>query len=284
MGKPLETPLRMPLRLWMVVEVFFGVAAISTIFLRPHDTPTNFAWPIRPDVMAATLGAFYLASALIFVLPLFAKSWEEVRVMILPTAAFSTVMLGATVLHWNLFSVGTFPFYVWFASYVLPPPILVALYLWHQRGAAPVGTNVARPLAAWVRALFRVNGSAVVGIAVLGYAAPSTAISVAPWRFTPLTTRTFCGWLVAVGLLQVGMAWEGDWRRARLATTMLIVLLVALVFQLVRFDAQVEWSNAALWVVLTDATAVAVVSAYLWLRPPNVTSGLRDTEAGTSRV
>lgn len=152
----------------MTVEVFFGLAAITTIFLRPQDTQTSFAWPIRPDVMAAVLGAFYLASALIFVLPLFAKSWQEVRVMILPTAAFSTAMLGATVLHWDAFSVGTFPFFLWLASYLLPPPIFVALYLWHQRRAAPVGTRIAHPLVPWSRTLFRVNGWAMVGIAVLG--------------------------------------------------------------------------------------------------------------------
>ena len=43
----LSTPVHGPLRLWMGVEVFFGLAAISTIFLRPQDTASNFAWPIK---------------------------------------------------------------------------------------------------------------------------------------------------------------------------------------------------------------------------------------------
>ena len=111
-GADLATPVRVPLRLWMAVEVFFGLAAISSIFLRPQDTATNFAWPIQPDVMAAALGSFYLASALLFVLPLFATSWQLVRVMILPAAAFTMAMLVATVLHWDIFAVGTFPFFV----------------------------------------------------------------------------------------------------------------------------------------------------------------------------
>jgi hypothetical protein len=260
----LGTPVHLVLRLWMAVEVFFGLAAISTIFLRPQDTASNFAWPIKPDVMAAVLGAFYLASAFIFVLPLFARSWQEVRVIVLPAAAFSTMMLGATVLHWDKFSVGTFPFGIWFASYVLPPPIFVGLYVWHQRRATPVGAGIEEPIVPWARRLFRVNGLAVTGTALAGFAVPAMLISVSPWAFTPLTARTLCGWLLAVGLMQLWMAWEGDWHRARLATTMMIVLPFALVGQLVRFSDQVNWSAVALWVLLVDTAVVAAVCGYLW--------------------
>lgn len=259
-----RTPVQTPLRLWMGVEVFFGLAAISTVFLRPQDTASNFAWPIKPDVMAAVLGSFYLASALLFVLPLFAKTWQQVRVMILPTAAFSTAMLAATVLHWDKFSTGTLPFYVWFASYVLPPPIFVGLYLWHQRRSAPVGAGIEAPMVPWARTLFRVNGSLVTAAAILGFAAPTIVDDVTPWAFTPLTTRTLCGWLLAVGLMQVSMAREGDWGRARLATTMMMVLPFALVVQLLRFSDQVDWNSVALWVLLADTAVVAAACAYLW--------------------
>jgi hypothetical protein len=261
----LETPVRLPLRLWMAVEVFFGLAAISTVFLRPQDTENSFAWPIQPTVMAAALGAFYLSSALIFVLPLFATRWQQVRVMVLPSAAFSTVMLAATVLHWDKFSVGTFPFLIWFASYVLPPPIFVGLYLWHQRDAAPVGVGVRTPIVPWIRSLLGVNGAALSALALIVFAVPDLLISVAPWEFTPLTTRALCGWLLAVGLLQVSMAWEGDWFRARLATAMLIVLPIAVAVQLARYADQVDWGNVALWALIADLAVVAAVCGYLWV-------------------
>jgi len=263
-GTELETPIRLPLRVWMAVEVFFGLAAISTVFLRPEDTANNFAWPIEPPVMAAVLGAFYFASALLFVLPLFARTWQRVRVMILPSAAFSTAMLLATFLHWDKFSVGTFPFLIWFASYVLPPPIFVGLYIWHQRRAVPPGTGIQIPVVGWARASFGINGVVVSALALVGFAAPGLLASAAPWDVTPLTTRTLCGWLLAVGLLQVSMAWEGDWRRARLATTMLMVLPVAVLIQLRRFADQVDWHSLSVWALLADISAVAVVCGYLW--------------------
>ena len=50
---------------------------------------------------------------------------EMIRVMVLPTALFSTAQLAATILHWDKFTVDSTPFYVWLASYVLPPPIFM---------------------------------------------------------------------------------------------------------------------------------------------------------------
>src|SRR4051794_25198674 len=202
-GTQLRTPIGWPLRVWMAVEVMFGLAAISTVFLRPEDTENNFAWPIQPTVMAAVLGAFYLSSALIFVLPLVARSWQHVRVMILPAAAFSTAMLLATFLHWDKFSVGTFPFFIWFASYVMPPPIFLALFAWHQRRAAPPGAGIEIPVVGWARTFLRINGVAVSALALIGFAAPRLDASAAPWTMTPLTTRALCAWLLAVGLLQL---------------------------------------------------------------------------------
>ncbi len=87
--KPPGTPIVWPLKVWLVVEVVFGLGAILTIALHPEATANNFAWNVQPVVMAALLGAYYVSSALLFLLPLFARRWEMIRVMILPAAAFT---------------------------------------------------------------------------------------------------------------------------------------------------------------------------------------------------
>lgn len=261
------TPIAWPLRAWMGVEVLFGLAAIGAVFLRPDQTATNFAWPIAATVMAAVLGAFYLASALLFVVPIFQRRWEDVRVMILPTALFAATMCLTTLLHWDKFSHGTRPFAVWLASYVLPPPIFGLLYAWHQRRARPVGSAVGQPLPARARAFLRVNGLATVTVALAVYAWPALLTARGPWPLTPLTLRALCGWLVGVGLLQAAMAWENDWRRVRLATAMLLLLPPALCVQLMRFGAEVDWANPAVWVLLLDLTAAGLVAAWLWSAP-----------------
>src|SRR5215207_5682847 len=180
-----RTPIALPLRLWLAVEVLFGTGAVLAIGVSPAETKMNFAWPIQPIVMAAVLGAFYMSSALLFLLPLFAKRWEMIRVMILPTALFSTVQLVATFLHWDKFSVGTVPFYVWFASYLLPPPIFLAAYLWHQRKAASQSVSTRDPIPSWLKRLLVNCGSILTLIAVLTFIFPSWLIPIFPWQLTP---------------------------------------------------------------------------------------------------
>ena len=50
-------------------------------------------------------------------------------------------------------------------------------------------------------------------------------------------------------------------------STVLIILPFALFFQLVRFSAEVQWSNIALWVLLLDVSVTVLLFLYLWLTP-----------------
>lgn len=249
------TPIALPLRLWLGVEILFGVGAVLAIGVAPQDSATNFAWPIQPIVMAAVLGAFYMSSALLFVVPFFARRWEMIRVMILPTAVFSTVQLIATFMHWDKFSVGTTPFHVWFASYLLPPPIFITAYVWHQRRvSAPSGSD--SPLPAWMRTLFWITGTGLILAATSSFILPSLLIQNFPWQLTPLTTRSLCGWIMILGVVLIAMARENDRARVRFATPLLILILPTLILQMSRFADQVDWSNPVLW-------AGAAVSAFL---------------------
>jgi hypothetical protein len=260
-----KTPISLPLRLWLGVEVLFGIAAIGAVFLRPNETATNFAWTIKPTVMAAAFGAFYLSVGLLFVLGAVARWWQQVRVIAIPAAVFTAFMLLTTFLHWDKFSVGIPPFYVWFASYLLPPPIFGLLYLWHQQRSAPIAYRRTQPLAQGVRGFWSLNGLVLISLALLFYVAPALLIAIAPWKFTPLTVRTLCGWLIGVGALELGMAWEGDWPRVKIGSTMLVILPFALIFQLLRFRSEVQWSNIALWILLLDFSIASILCIGLWL-------------------
>lgn len=241
----------LPLRIWLVIEVLFGIGAVLAVGLAPADTATNFAWPIQPVVMAAVLGAFYITSAPLFLFPLLAKRWEMIRVMILPAALFSTVQLAATFLHWDKFSIGTVPFYVWFASYLLPPPIFVAAYLWHQKRSgdeAPVSSDDQMP--AWLQTTLLVLGSLLTLVAVLAFFFPNILIPSFPWKLTPLTARSLSGWLIAVGTLMLSMRRENSRTRSRLATPMLMLILPSLLMQMGRYASEVNWASPVLWVGL----------------------------------
>jgi hypothetical protein len=127
-----------------------------------------------------------------------------------------------------------------------------------------VGAGIKTPLPSWARAFLRANGAIVAGLALVLFIVPVLLQQAGPWSFTPLTVRTLCGWLLGVGLMQLWMSWEGDWQRIKLATSMLILLPVTVLFQLLRFSGEVQWSNLVLWALLADIFVVAGVLLALW--------------------
>ncbi len=241
-GPRAGTSIGWPLRAWFAAEVFFAVAALLSIGLNPGNTEKGWAWPIEPVVMAAVFGAFYVAVAPIMILALFAKRWEMVRVIVPTAILFTSAELLATFLHWDRFSIGTAPFYLWFASYLLPPPIFLATYLWQQRRAAPRSPDD-QPLPALLRTLLFVLGGFLSVEAVVAFAHPPWFTDDFPWSLTPLTARALCGFLLALGALMVTMAIENDRDRVRLASPMLILVLPAVALQVARYSGQVDLSH-----------------------------------------
>lgn len=105
-------PVARAFRVWLGVEVLFGLATLLSLGRFPEETATRFAWPIVPTLTAAVLGGFYLSLTPVLVLALFVRRWSMVRVIVLPALAFTTAELLATILHWDRFSKGTLPFNV----------------------------------------------------------------------------------------------------------------------------------------------------------------------------
>lgn len=260
MSRP-GTPVARPFRVWLAVEVLFGVAAIVSVGRAPADTATNFAWPIQPVVMAAVLGGFYLAVAPTFVVATTVKRWEMVRVLVLPAAVFTTAELVATIVHWDKFSVGTAPFDLWLASYLLPPPIYVAAYLWHQRRAGPPSHD--NPLPTGLRRVLVVGGGLLTAEAAFAFASPTYLSRAFPWPLTPLTTRVLCGFLLAVGTLLLSIARENDRDRVRVVTPTLVLLLPAVGLQMARYWDQVDTSCFRLWTTVGYLALVFACGVYL---------------------
>lgn len=255
------TPLSLPLRVWLFVEIGFGLAALSSIALSPQDSATNFAWPIKPTATAALLGAFYAASAGIFVLAAFARRWEDIRLMVIPATLFTAAELVATFLHWEKFTVGSTPFNVWFASYLLPPPIFLACYVWQQRKALPRAGNERLPTA--VRVPIILVGAAITLFALASFVVPQVLISVAPWPFTPLTTRAVCGWLLALGTMLVGLGVADDRQAGRILSPFFLLLGPGIVFQIARFPETVDFGHPAIYVGGLVLAFVALVGLNL---------------------
>lgn len=253
-----------PLRAWIAVEICFGLAAMASIALRPQDTALNFAWTIKSEVHAAFLGALYMSSAWVFVVAVFAKRWEMIRVLVIPVILFTSAELLATVLHWDRFALWTPAFNIWFASYLLPPGIFAACYWWQQRRAIQhAGAEPNAPLHPELRGLMAVLGAALLIAGVLAFIWPALLMAVAPWPFTPLTTRATCGWLAMLGAMLLSCVYENDLDRTRIVSPFFVLLLPAAAWQVMRFPAQVNSAHPGLWVGALILALVCAIGLYL---------------------
>jgi hypothetical protein len=250
-----------PFKVWLGVEVLFGVLTILSLGLFPAETDDRFAWNIQPPVMASALGSFYFSLAPALILLFLARRWAVVRVVVLPALAFTTAELVATIIHWDRFSVGTLPFNVWLVSYVLPPPIFLAGYLWHQRRAEP--SPPADPLPPALRMVLVVLGGYLTIEATLGFVFPDWFIDSFPWTLTPLTARVLAGWLLLTGTLLLSIRRENDRDRVRLVSPFLVLLLPFMALQLSRYWDQVDTGNVRFWTGLVLLAVLAACGAYL---------------------
>jgi hypothetical protein len=256
-----------PLRAWFGAELFFAVTASLSVGLRPQATAENFAWKIQPDVMAALIGSFYLALAPVVILALVARRWENVRVFVLPGMVFTLTQLVVTFLHWERFAVGTAPFWIWFLSYLLPPPIFLGCYLWQERrrsvasGASAVADSERLPPG--LRLLLRVLGAAFSAEALVGLVLPAYFSAWAPWKITPLNARALSGYFLFLGLLLLSAARENHRDRVRVVAPFFLLLLPIAAFQVSRFSAQVDFAHPRLWVAAGLLLVVSGIGAVL---------------------
>ena len=240
-----STPIIWPLRAWFFVELFFGTAASLSVGLRPAETASNFAWTVKPPVMAAMFGGFYMALVPVVILLLFARRWQMVRVFVLPGVVFTFTLLIVTFWHWDRFAIGTAAFNIWFASYLLPPPVLLGCYLWQQRRAAKVTPEV--PLARWQLLAATSLGLLFTLEAVIGLFHPAWFGDWAPWKITPLNGRALSAYFLLPGLLLLSIARENDRDRVRILSPFLVLLLPLIAIQLLRFSTEVDWTHPRIY-------------------------------------
>jgi hypothetical protein len=258
------TPIVWPVRAWLAVEVLFSLGAILATVPDPAHTAGRFAWDVQPAVMAAVIGGYYLSTLPLTLLTVFARRWEMIRVIVVPTILFTTAALVATLLHWSKFAVGTTPFTVWFLSYLLPPPILLAGYLWQERQARSAGApEPSDPLPSEVRLALLHWGGLVCLLALVIFVFPGLITGIAPWTLTPLTTRILASLLLAAGALMLSMARENDRTRVLFGVPMLLLMFPLVTLQIARFADQVHFASVFLFVVYAAMLIAFVLGVYL---------------------
>lgn len=273
-----DTTIIWPLRLLFLVELFFAVSASISVAWRPALTAENFAWTIKPAVMAAMFGGFYLALLPVAVLLVLARRWETVRVFVLRGMLFTFAQLVVTFLHWDRFAVGSAPFNIWFASYLIPPPVYLFCYWWQQRRT--VSPESGAPLSRWQIMTLLTLGVLFTAESLLGLLYPTWFSASAPWKISPLNARALSGYFLLIGLTLLSMARENDRDRVRIVTPFLIALLPIVAFQISRFSSEVDWTHPRIYLTFFLLFVVMMVGTSLFRGDWRKSLGWRRSPSG----
>lgn len=252
----------------------FVLALANGLFLYflPGQAEGHYAWPIKPSVNAAFLGAGYLSGVLPTALSLFvARYWRSVWALMWPFFTIGSVMLLATILHADRFRWHYPLTWVWTAVYVVIPPGVIGLWVWQQRkdGSRPLADGRLR----FVRGYSWLVGGivALLGLALL--MAPDRMVAIWPWPITPLLARAFAAWYLQMATTLLFSAatlrqpHEALIPYAWLTTINLLLLLLPLIYGA---SMRVDRATYGLWLGLHTALLVgcggATIQAWRLMR------------------
>jgi hypothetical protein len=227
----------LPATRWASLVVFaILVPALVILWGLPGRTADAWAWTIKPDLTPIFLGAGYGAGAYFFLRTFLGRQFHPSSAGIFGAAFFATLMLIATLIHWDRFNhgdaplVGALVFYGWVGVYIVSPPGVLALWWSNRRtdSGEPAAGEAIVPVA--VRRLALACAACAFAAAAVFLLAPATAIDLWPWKLTPLTSRVIGSFTaqVAVGALLLSRdarwsAWKLIVQTYWVATALLLV-------------------------------------------------------------
>jgi hypothetical protein len=182
------------------------ITAFIILYLFPGETGRRFAWPIGPQMSAMMLGATYLGGAYFFVMVIVARSWNSIKLGLLPVSAFAAILGVATILHWGAFTAGHIAFFLWALLYFTLPFVIPVVWFWNRAVNAGAPKSEERLFPTWLAAIYGALGVVLLGAAIVLFFTPQTMIDVWPWTLSQLTSRVMAAMFALAGGVALGIA------------------------------------------------------------------------------
>ena len=244
---------------WLAVGLVLGVGVFT--FVLSDDTARLFAWPIKPSLTAAFLGANYWAAFFLAFFSARERIWGRARITYAVSLVFTSLTLLATLVHLDKFSFDNANGWLWLIVYVTVPPLLLFL-LPRQLRKPGVDPPRSAPIERWLLPIVAVQGVVVLVIGAALWVHPPSADSLWPWTLTPLTARAVGAWLLALATGLAMTLWERDWSRIRVATPTYVAAPVLQFVALARFSDTVSWGAGGIWVYVAFLVSILLLGAF----------------------
>jgi hypothetical protein len=248
-----------------------SAANAGFLYLLPDRADSDYAWPIRPPVSAAFLGAGYVAGLVVALGGvLFARSWRSIRLVFPGVVALAVVLILATLIHRDRFD-WEYPLtWGWTAVYALIPPGFGGFW-WLQERAQP--RLRAEPRLELIRAFALVLGAVLTLLAVLMFALPDAFVERWPWAISPLLSRAFAAWYALFGVILLDIALTAKQSRELVIPSAAVLASALLLLSLpLRFSGDMDTGRLSYWLLLLLHLALAagaawmLASSYRWMR------------------
>ncbi len=197
--------------------------AFIVLYFFPTRTKQLFAWPIAPPMTAMFMGASYANGVIFFASVLLGKKWHRVWAPHIGVFVFATLLLIATILHWDRFTHGHPVFYIWVFIYVVAPiltPVALFMNLREDRHQ-PDERDAVVPFA--LRVIWLIPGILFLIAAIYAFLKPTWLIPLWPWKATPLTMRVIVSFYSMLGVAVIAVFGESRWSAWRIGLIGIIV-------------------------------------------------------------
>jgi len=235
------------------------LAAFGILYLFPGRTDDLWAWTIRPTMTAMTMGAGYLAGAWFFARVVGAGSWHRVGVGFLGTTVFTTLLLLATLLHWDRFNHDHVSFWAWMALYLATPVLLPWLWVRNRQtdpGTVDPGDTIPRTL----RMAGATTGGLQLAFAAFLFVSPGAVIDHWPWALTPLTARTLSAFVAFPAVTWLCLLFEKRWSSFEIPFETATIGLALVALAAVRASGEFDGPRPQTWIYVG-----ALVTSLVWL-------------------
>jgi hypothetical protein len=249
------------------IPPFLFVAFIMLYFF-PFNTDTLFAWTITPQMTPLMMGGGYISGSYFFVRLVFGGSggkWHWYTHGFPAIASFTWFMLISTLLHLDKFHQGHISFYAWLGLYIVTPFLVPILWLRNRRTdpGTPDPDDVVVP--SFARLIAGVVGVGLVLIALLMLIFPDAAISVWPWKLTPLTAQVVGGWFALPGVVGIMTSRDSRWSAWRILLESQMIALVLMLIAVVRAWGDFDQSRITTWLFIGGISLLLLSALALYV-------------------
>jgi predicted small integral membrane protein len=256
---------------WASLVVFaILVPALVILWGMPDRTADAWAWTIQPELTPIFLGAGYGAGAYFFLRTFLSDQFHPSSAGIFGAAFFATLMLIATLIHWDRFNHGDAPligalvFYGWVGVYIVSPFVVFALWWLNRRTDSGEPAPGEAIVPAWVRRTAQVVAAGAFAGAAFFFLAPEEAIDVWPWDLTPLTSRVIGSFTAQVGVGALLISLDRRWSAWKLIVQTFFVATALLLVGAIRAWDDFDTGNALMYVYLGGLVAGDVALLLLY--------------------